>query len=266
MVGTQTRRHPSLGALRHQGRSRARGSEIPSRQQTHHRAPTRWLGREMDHGQSSVADFERSVFINCPFDKDYFPLLKAMLWLLVNVELKPRLSLERSNAGEGRLRKIRELIEASKYGIHDLSRLQAKEVGELYRLNMPFELGIDYACRLYSPTAGHREKVLLVLEGEKYSAFKALSDINFTDPKAHVNDPETLVAKVRDWLVDNGHPIQLSASGLWLGFTNFYFEFQLSKQAINWSHEEIEGISIKEFLDHVYEVKETAGATLSDDV
>lgn len=27
-----------------------------------------------------VIDYERSVFINCPFDKDCFPLLSAMLW------------------------------------------------------------------------------------------------------------------------------------------------------------------------------------------
>ncbi len=120
----------------------------------------------MDQRESSIEDFERSVFINCPFDEDFFPLLKAMLWVLVHAGLKPRLTLERSNAAEGRLDKIRELIEASKYGIHDLSRLKAKKKGEIYRLNMPFELGLDYACKHYSPDPRQKGKVLLLLEGK----------------------------------------------------------------------------------------------------
>ena len=146
--------------------------------------------------------------------------------MLVHAGLKPRLTLERSNAAEGRLDKIRELIEASKYGIHDLSRLKAKKKGEIYRLNMPFELGLDYACKHYSPDPRQKGKVLLLLEGKQYSAFQALSDINFTDPKAHNDDPATLIAKVRDWLVQSGHTIELGADGLWLAFTNFYLEFR----------------------------------------
>ncbi len=179
----------------------------------------------MDSESSGLSDFEKSVFINCPFDKAYFPLLKAMVWVLVQGGLNPRLALERGNAGEGRLAKIRELIEASKYGIYDLSRLQAAEKDEFYRLNMPFELGLDYACRLYSPRDEHSGKVFLVLEGSKHTAHKALSDIGFTDVHAHEGKAERLVGVVRDWLADNGRPLELSASGLWRAYNESPFEF-----------------------------------------
>ncbi|MDE0095402.1 MAG: hypothetical protein OXS40_03330 [Gammaproteobacteria bacterium] len=94
-------------------------------------------------------DFDRNVFVNCPFDKDYDPILQAILFCLVRFGLKQRIASERSNAAESRIDKIRELIQASRYSIHDLSRCQAKRVDEHYRLNMPFELGMDFGCRQY---------------------------------------------------------------------------------------------------------------------
>ncbi len=142
--------------------------------------------------------YERSVFVNCPVDDDYFPLLRAMLWVLHRCGLSPRLSLERSNAGEGRLRKICELISEFKYGIHDLSRIKAGKKNELYRLNMPFELAIDYTYRLLAKEPRHAGKVLLVLEGEPFSAQKGLSDIAFADPQTHHNEVEVLIEKVRE--------------------------------------------------------------------
>jgi len=198
-----------------------------------------------------MTDFERNVFVNCPFDNEYFPMLKTMLWVLVSVKLRPRLALERSNAGEGRLKKIRELIEESKYGIHDLSRLQSRQEDEYYRLNMPFELGIDYACKIYSKQKGHADKVLLALEGVKYSAQKALSDINFTDPKAHQNKPQKLVVALRSWLVENGFIIERSANGLWRDYNEFYAGLTFQLKELDWTEEDIEEMPIKEFVDYL---------------
>ena len=98
--------------------------------------------------------FERSVFINCPFDKDFAPLLQAILFCVVVMGFEPRLASERNDSGETRLDKIRSIIEGSKYSIHDLSRCQAKRKGEMFRLNMPFELGIDWAVASITATAG----------------------------------------------------------------------------------------------------------------
>jgi hypothetical protein len=68
-------------------------------------------------------NFTNSVFINCPFDNEYLPLLKPLLFILIKLGFNPRIALERSDSGEIRLNKILELIESSKFSIHDLSRL-----------------------------------------------------------------------------------------------------------------------------------------------
>ena len=87
-------------------------------------------------------DFDRSVFVNCPLDEDYDHILRAILFCLVRFGLKPRIATERSDAGEPRITKILSLIQSSRYSIHDLCRCQARQEGEYYRLNMPFELGL----------------------------------------------------------------------------------------------------------------------------
>src|SRR5258706_1268554 len=96
--------------------------------------------------------FEESVFINCPFDEEYFPLLRPLLFTVIYLGLTPRIALERKNSGEARFEKICELIRESKYAIHDLSRMKAKKAGDLFRLNMPFELVLDAGCSKFCDT------------------------------------------------------------------------------------------------------------------
>lgn len=73
-------------------------------------------------------NFDKNIFINCPFDKDYLPMLKTLLYVIKKIGYNPRIALERSDSGEVRLDKIKELIESSKYSIHDLSRIKSKEI------------------------------------------------------------------------------------------------------------------------------------------
>ncbi|MEM9859552.1 MAG: hypothetical protein AAF843_19520 [Bacteroidota bacterium] len=115
------------------------------------------------------SNFDEQVFINCPFDKDYLLLLKPLLFTVIRIGFTPRIASERFDSGEVRLEKIKELIESCRYGIHDLSRYKAKKAGELFRMNMPFELGLDLGCRNYHPEKGYRKKQILVLEEERYS-------------------------------------------------------------------------------------------------
>ena len=148
---------------------------------------------------STDDDFGRSVFVNCPFDEDYDHILQAVLFCLVRFGLKPRIATERSDAGESRFSKIVDLIHSSKYSIHDLSRCQAQRKGEHYRLNMPFELGLDYGCRQYG---GGRlsTKVFLILEEERYRYQASISDLAGFDIEAHKGNYEIAVRKVRKWL------------------------------------------------------------------
>ena len=85
---------------------------------------------------------EHYIFINCPFDEDYQHLLRSMIFTCLYVGLKPQLS-DTTDSFDIRVSGIIDLIKESKYSIHDLSRAKARKKGEVSRMNMPFELGID---------------------------------------------------------------------------------------------------------------------------
>lgn len=142
-------------------------------------------------------NYSKNVFINCPFDTKYFELLKTLVFTIVYFDFNPRIALETSDSGQSRLEKIVSLIKESKYSIHDLSRLQAKAVDEYYRLNMPFELGIDYGLRTFNNS--YSDKRSLILETERFDYMKAISDINGFDIKNHNDIPEQLIECLRSW-------------------------------------------------------------------
>lgn len=142
--------------------------------------------------------FERPVFVNCPFDDGYAPLLEAALFCVVTFGFQPRLANERLEAGENRLDKIIELIRTSKYSIHDLSRCVASEVGEAFRMNMPFEYGIDFGFRK-SGGAELADKKFLVFEAGQYDLKRALSDTAGQDVHHHDGDYEKVIRGIRDF-------------------------------------------------------------------
>lgn len=144
--------------------------------------------------------FETSVFVNCPFDPGYRPVLSAILFVIVQARLEPRLATERADSGENRLTKIAALIQQSRFSIHDLCRCESAGKGEIARLNMPFELGLDYGVRLSGSPALQR-KCFLVLDEKPYRLKQALSDINGWDTSAHEGIPERALKIVRNWLV-----------------------------------------------------------------
>jgi len=111
--------------------------------------------------------------------------------------------LERSNSREPRLDKIRELIEAAQYSIHDLSRCRANEKGEYYRLNMPFELGLDFGCQQWA--SEHSGKKSLIFEGEKDSYDKSISDLSGLDIKNHNHKTYEAVVEVQGFLMHDAN-------------------------------------------------------------
>jgi hypothetical protein len=164
--------------------------------------------------------FHKNVFVNCPFDSDYLSLLRPLLFTVIDLGFVPKIALESPDSGRPRIDRIIALVQQSKFAIHDLSRLQASKEGELFRLNMPFELGIDIGCRLFKKGrwAGKR---CLILEAEKYRYQAAISDLSNSDIEAHENKPDVVSAKVRNWL--NGQSRQRSAgpATVWLRFNQF---------------------------------------------
>jgi len=64
--------------------------------------------------------FEKNVFINCPFDNEYFPILQSIIFTIIYLDYNPLIS-ETTNSRVSRLLKIKKLITNSKFSIHDIS-------------------------------------------------------------------------------------------------------------------------------------------------
>jgi hypothetical protein len=112
----------------------------------------------------------------------------------------PRLAPQNGDNAANRLGRIEDIIRSSRFGIHDLSRNRSKSKGEFARMNMPFELGIDYGCKMFGK-APLASKCILVLEERRYDYQKCLSDIAGWDIEAHGGDYQSAIRKVRGWLV-----------------------------------------------------------------
>lgn len=144
--------------------------------------------------------FDRSVFVNCPFDEEFAPILQAIAFAIVDLGFVPRIAPENPDNAANRLDRITELVRGSKFSIHDLSRCKSRGVGEFSRLNMPFELGIDFGCKRYGD-GQLADKTMLILEEDRWDYQKALSDISGWDIHSHGGSHINAVKRVRDWLV-----------------------------------------------------------------
>lgn len=192
-------------------------------------------------------EFEINVFLNCPFDDDYRQLLLSIVFTIKYLGYKPRLSLERSDSSETRIDKIVSLIKESKFGIHDLSRIVAKGEGEHYRMNMPFELGIDYGCKRYKEGMW-ADKKILILEKERYRFQKALSDLSGSDIKNHDDEPSTAVKVIRDWFVAT-ELLTRVASGkvIWHKYNDFQ-AYLYDELVANDGHDTVDDIQTSEII------------------
>jgi hypothetical protein len=142
--------------------------------------------------------YAENVFINCPFDTVYAPLFEAIVFAVSDAGFRPKCARERLDSSQIRLQKIFELIAASRYSIHDLSRTALDESTALPRFNMPLELGIDLGCKAFG--SDRSDKSLLIFDSEQYRFQKFVSDIGGQDIQQHNNLPKTAVTHVRNWL------------------------------------------------------------------
>ena len=148
-------------------------------------------------------DYELSVFVNCPFDREYkSTLFPALLFTIYDCGLQARSALEADTATSDRLEKIFEIVKSSKYGIHDISRTGLDRETGLPRFNMPFELGIFLAAQKYG-AGRQKQKICLVLDKERYRYHKFISDIKGRDISAHNDKIDSVIRRVRDWLNDD---------------------------------------------------------------
>ncbi len=143
------------------------------------------------------------MFINCPFDREYLPMLRAIVFMLKACGYTPRCALEDDSITEVRVEKILRIIGECGLSIHDISRTQLDLKSKLPRFNMPFELGLFLgAARLGGPR--QQRKGGLILDVKKFRYQKYLSDIAGQDIRAHANKPATAIGVIREWLNAQG--------------------------------------------------------------
>lgn len=205
----------------------------------------------MKHVSTRMQDFERNVFINCPFDHEYVPLLRPLLFTILDLGFTPRIATERSDSSENRLDKIAALIRASRNSIHDISRPTATAAGEFARFNLPFELGVDHGAQLFGGTR-FRTKRVLILDTEPYDYRRALSDISGVDIKHHRSSPTLLVRVVRDWFLETaGVKDAPSPTVLWYRFTDFASAFYDERKDAGFSDEELNFMPVIEYIEAI---------------
>ena len=144
-------------------------------------------------------DYDRSVFINCPFSSDYAEFLNVYMFAVLYCNFRPRCAREFGNGANYRLENIVKLIAECRYGIHDLSVIELDQGSGLPRLNMAFELGLFIGSIRFGGDS-HASKSPLVLDGVEHASKKALSDMAGTDPDYHEHDLQKATTAVRDWL------------------------------------------------------------------
>jgi len=147
-------------------------------------------------------NFSKNVFINCPFDDEYLPVLRSMVFTVAACGYAPHSALQERDAGDVRLKKIQRLIRQCRFGIHDISRTELDAASKLPRFNMPFELGIDIGAKEYG-NGRLKTKNILIFDSDKYRYQRFLSDIAGQDISSHGKSASEAIGKIRHWLNAN---------------------------------------------------------------
>ena len=144
--------------------------------------------------------YDVSVFLNCPFDDAYRPLLHAALFTIQDCGFIARSALEDVGSGETRLDKIARIIGESRFSIHDISRVEVSSAEPLPRFNMPFECGLSFGAIRFGNVRRAKGRDLLILAGERFQDRRTLSDLAGQDAKYHAGQTAELIKAVRAFL------------------------------------------------------------------
>ena len=143
--------------------------------------------------------YEKSVFINCPFDELYEPLFHAVVLTIAARGFVPRCARESEAEAEPRISRITRGLLGAKYSIHDLSRFRGEGQDNLARFNMPLELGIAIGIR--SMRAGSpATHNWLAMVPPNFVHHRFVSDLAGFEVPAHDDQPPMVISGVAAWL------------------------------------------------------------------
>lgn len=147
-----------------------------------------------------MPSYERSVFLNCPFDDSFAPLFHAAVLTIAALGFTPRCARETEGESDPRIDRIARGLRESKYSIHDLSRFQGEGPDNISRFNMPLELGMALSLRYQGKASGNPHNwVALVPMGFVHQKF--ISDLAGFDPPPHEQTPATVIRSIAAWLM-----------------------------------------------------------------
>lgn len=193
-----------------------------------------------------MLSFERNVFINCPFDRKFKKFLEPLLFTVLYCDFYPLIS-QTFDSGSNRLQNILGLIKNSKFSIHDLSRMQATQAGEIARFNMPFELGMDIGAR-NSDNPKFTCKKCLIIDSHKYRYQVALSDISGNDIEIYNYNIQDLVRIVRNWLNSQYKNKIPGPKLIFEDFKEFKVDYQEALSTNGFSQEDINNLPKSEYI------------------
>jgi hypothetical protein len=173
----------------------------------------------------AASDYDKSVFINCPFDTDFEPLFHAMVLTVASRGFIPRSARETEGRAETRISRIVRGILEAKYSIHDLSRYQGQGTENLARFNMPLELGmalgIQYLGDIEGRTSGNRHNWVVLVPANAIDR-KFISDLGGYDHREHDQKPMNVIKSVASWLsLQPGSLDKPSASAIFNAYAGF---------------------------------------------
>jgi hypothetical protein len=187
-----------------------------------------------ERGPASFGD----VFINCPFDDDYAQTFRALIFAVYACGFVPRSAREADDAGERRIEKLYRLIEACRYGVHDLSRTELDRASGLPRFNMPLELGIFLGARRYGKPAQRLKRVLILdVDPHRYQMF--ISDLAGMDIHAHGGDPMRALRETCDWLATVSRRAIQSADRLARLYETFLADLPAMARALEFDPDQV---------------------------
>lgn len=186
-----------------------------------------------------AAAYEESVFLNVPFDKKYGRLFDALTFAIHDCGFVVRSALEVDDSGQARVVKILDIIEQSKFGVHDISRAGVDRQTRLARFNMPLELGFFLGAKRYG-SAQDRQKCCLVLDRDRYRYRNFCSDIAGQDIRAHNDEPREAIRAVRDWLSTQQPNVQMpGGKAIFERYERFRSQLRLQAAAVHLDSSEL---------------------------
>lgn len=137
----------------------------------------------------------RRVWLNVPYDPEYFPFRHAIEVVLWAFDMEPVLAGDVTRP-DIRVDKLIDLIQRCSFGITEVLG-KDKCVREV-SYNMPFEHGLLWLLNHLQP---HKSYKPILLCYHRYGPDMWFSNVRGTDALGHQNDPKLLIKKLRQWLV-----------------------------------------------------------------